>query len=191
MMTSETAPLLVTAQKIAAALGQAWGAEPGQSPPVLVYLNGPEGATIRLALESRSKRMIISGKYPSDPDLPFYHSTQRDAPDAITVNAERTPQALAEEIRRRLLPGYLPELKKAQEELERARSWDREKHALTTSVCSLLGVDAPKHKTGMIYAGRLAFEISSPSEISIRKTIYLSIEQLKRIFEAVPELFKD
>jgi len=114
--------------RVAPFLGDGWTARPHPDgePSMGGYLDGPDGATLHAYggyQAGRTDRLAITGYYPDDPTdgrarvggsgCPWLNP----GPDAyqarrhsITVRKDRTPEAIAREIHRRLLPDYLADL---------------------------------------------------------------------------------
>ncbi len=104
-----------------------------------VYLDGPNGARLFLALDWRnSDRLEVSGIYPRGTQL---HNVERHE---IGVRRDRGPAVIAREITRRLLPGYLTDLERVQADNdERATMRDR-RQSVARELAELAGgtVDA-------------------------------------------------
>lgn len=107
---TDTLPDIRTAaEQVALELGDGWIANDGDQLSHLAYLDGPDDARLAIRYEwNRKHRVAISGYYPDAP----YGVVNNDH-HSITVNAHRGPETVAKEIRRRLLPGYLPDLEDA------------------------------------------------------------------------------
>lgn len=111
--------------EIAAALGPAWTPRPYTPKDGNEYepdprehwtdIDGPRGTGLRLHWDgwNQKGRVSISGEYPTVPGLPTGHSgrghkrNDEDWP-TITAAVDRGPEAIAAEVRRRVLPGYAP-----------------------------------------------------------------------------------
>lgn len=77
-----------------------------------------------LFIRSEGGRLIITGTYP---DRMIYGRGAKFV--KITVAADRDPVAVAKEIVRRVLPGYLPELAKVQERIKEGKRDEQERKA--------------------------------------------------------------
>lgn len=104
--------------------GGGWTHEAGQACYGSVTLHHPDGLGFNLSHHgsyrkgAAGRRLTVSGIYPAD-------SNVRHA-EAVTVSMDREPTAMARDIVRRWMPGYLAVIGQA---LENARQADRERAA--------------------------------------------------------------
>jgi hypothetical protein len=138
---------------LATALGEGWG--PDTSPfwkdaTHATRIVGPDGATLFLRLGSensnRRGRLIISGAYPEGSSALYgveYHE--------ITVDATKSPDVIARDINRRLLPSYLPELATVTARLQDQKTAEASRAEATRRLGALPGVSAFRQDTSKAY----------------------------------------
>jgi hypothetical protein len=137
---------------IARALPPGWSAEPA---------NGSHGRTLRhvdgygVLFETcwdKPKRLKISGVWPQD-STGHTHHPYTGAP-SITVSAEKSAKAIADDIERRLLPEYLEHYRQQYAKAEEASTYERETeatiHAIEGVTASLRGA----HNKAIVYPYR-------------------------------------
>ncbi|WP_353707278.1 hypothetical protein ABRQ22_14850 [Cellulosimicrobium sp. ES-005] len=122
MSTHEEREILrQTVGHVVTALGEGWSvdADPQWEEYRGVYVDGPDGARLWLTLAwNNADRLEVQGLYPK-PEEPHARGWSKrydeERKDSITVRRDRDPAAIAREITRRLLPGYLEMLGEAVE----------------------------------------------------------------------------
>jgi hypothetical protein len=101
-------------------------------------LVGPAGARLHLRYDKYGGRIAIHGEYPRDGGT-IYPWNDKDRPSAITVSAQREPNAIARDIERRYLPAYLAAYRNGVELLNKARAHDQTKKDLAARLAKLCG----------------------------------------------------
>lgn len=128
------------ADALSAETDQPWGAIVAHG---TAHLAGPGSA--ELYLHERDGRLLIHGNYG-----PAYGWRPRDAGiDRIGVAATATPDRIAREIRRRLLPGYLPALEAARTAFERNEARVAAASAVLTELLDLAGGRRAQHTSDL------------------------------------------
>ena len=146
-VTAETRVDLTTlGADVAAALGPGWQAvvTNDREPPTWVHLEGPDGAAVSMHVVTypRPPRLSISGVFPRDPQGggdfgPSGYGTDQRV--TIRVATGRPAAAIAGEIRRRLLPTYLPQHAKACERQAATETGRQDAERLARRLAELLG----------------------------------------------------
>jgi len=114
MSYTETEITRQTAGMVATALGDGWTVDTSENFAEHrdAYMDGPDGARLALGpIWNKPDRLEIRGVYPAGARSVY----PAPARSVITVDRHRAPDAIAREITRRLLPGYLPELARIDE----------------------------------------------------------------------------
>ncbi len=142
-----------------------------------VRLHGPDGAALSITRPwNNPLRVSVHAGYPQGTSQVAYHLPEH----AITVAVSRGAQAIAREIQRRLLPGYLRDLTKALDALraraDAAQARERVAAGLLAAVPGLRrGIESDTRVTLTYYRGSAgpngSVEISGPGdEVSINLT---------------------
>lgn len=98
-----------------------------------VYLDGPDGSRLFLALDWRNAdRVEISGVYPR-------HQAYGVERYKIGVGRTRGPVVIAREITRRLLPGYLTELARVRADVDEHATMRDKRQTVATEFAALVG----------------------------------------------------
>jgi len=123
------------AKEVAPQLTGVWFyVEPGNDNDVCATLDGPDGAAIWLRPYARSTDVIeIRGEIPKGLgiDARYGHS--------IRVSSKRSPDDIAGEIRRRLLPRYLAELAAINSTIRAEKERDEKDSALAAEIALIVG----------------------------------------------------
>ncbi|MFI6218758.1 hypothetical protein ACIBCD_42680 [Nocardia brasiliensis] len=100
--------LLELGHQIAAALGPGWSAERGYMIQAHAILRGPGDQALSIRHGDASHRRSEHGRLQISPDYGELnrHLNSGEGPTTITVAADRSHNAIAAEITRRLLPAY-------------------------------------------------------------------------------------
>jgi hypothetical protein len=124
------------ARAVAAELGDAWslGDEIGWG----FQMNGPGGQRLHIASE-KGGRAEIHGVYPS-PTAYYFDGEQHRS---IGVSLSRGPEAIAREIRRRVMPDYVATLAKVKAADERHREAYEARQEYAGKVYRVIGKEPP------------------------------------------------
>lgn len=160
-------------------------------------LVGSGGATICL-LTSRHEagRVRVSGRWPRLPDGGHYYPGKGST--AITCSAGRDPRALAKDIERRFLPGYLAEYAKAVEYCQARGRGEAAAIELATRIGDVIGTNPGQLRNGsvtvLVYLaeahGRIEVTAGSPPSVSLNLGS-VTPDQALRIAEVLAEGRKD
>jgi hypothetical protein len=183
------------AQAICDALGNGWHTSPPNPDAIYdrqSYLIGSDGAQLDISSTwAGNHKLYIAGSewgvVPKSDKVPYGIKMP-----SIQVSDTKTPEQIAKDIKRRLLPEYAQVLatlkQKYQEQVDYAS-------ALVASKEEVLAIaGGSKHKRE--YESEVQYRFNGPSiEVtspdSIRVTyLYLTVDQYRRMKEAIPELWK-
>lgn len=182
------------AQAICDALGNGWHTSPRDPEAIYdrqTYLIGDDGAQLYISgtWAGKNKLHIAGsewGTVPKSDKVPYGIKMP-----SIQVSSTKTPEQIAKDIKRRLLPDYgivLAELKqKYQEQVNYASALV----ACKEEVLAIAG--GSKHKrehepeTQYCYNGP-SIEVTSPDSIRVTY-LYLTVDQYRRMKEAISELW--
>ncbi len=111
-----------------------------------------------------------------------------EKPQFITAAEDKPAAFVAGHIARRLLPKYLPFLAEKLHSKQANDKWEGGKAATYSAALAVVGISDAK---GRAYVGpnNISIKASSPHTIELGH-FDVTPEQLKKIVEAVPELFK-
>lgn len=127
-------------------------------------------------------RLYISGSFPNGAALPY--NTERPS---ITVAENKDANKIAADIKRRLLPAYVELLTTVLINDSRAKAFEASRASLAEEVAKVVG---GRVQGQMVYSKGWDLQVCSPDSIRINGNCnYLTIEQLKKIAAACPELF--
>jgi hypothetical protein len=175
----QAAELRGLAAQLAALIG--YTVEPPAADPYMrdtVRLHGPDGAVLTLTRQRNNPlRLSVHGRYPPGTTQVAYHLPSH----TITISISRGAQAIARDIARRLLPGYLADLARAQQALhtraDASRARERVAAQLLAVVPGLRRGVASDTRVTLVYYGQRhsgtngSVEISGPGdEVSISLT---------------------
>lgn len=127
-------------------------------------------------------RLYISGSFPNGVELPY----KAERP-SITVAENKTPDRIAADITRRLLPAYVALLITVLDKKAKAEEFEAGRQRLAAEVAIIVG---GKVKEQMVYSKGWDLQVAGPDSIRINGNCnYITLEQLKKIKAACPELF--
>lgn len=174
------------ATKIAEALGSDWKRSTrfdADDSGWRAELEGPANQRLFLSNTWASKgRLYISGDVPQNAQIPY-----GEVRPSITVASTKSSQQIANDITRRLLPEYLPFLEKVLDSKAKSDAFKAGREALAAQVAVVVG---GRVQGEMVYSGGWDLQVSSPDSIRINGNCnYITLEQLKKIKAACPELF--
>lgn len=198
MNTENAAPaqksLKEIAESIAEALGQEWSRstrfdlEDG-SRQWRARLEGPGVEALFISNTWGPRGMLsISGWVPDDIDR---QSVRLPEMAHINVSLSKTPEQMAREIQRRLLPEYRKQLAEVLKAHAADLEWKDGVRKTKQRVVEIIG--GLLHNDSEIVVGRGSTDIQVCGPDSLRFSghcLYFSTEQLKKIYDAVPELFE-
>ena len=191
-----TKTLREIAEEIALALGSDWTRsakfdedDAGERTQWRARLEGPHGEALFLSNTWGPKGMLhISGWVPDYVDR---QTVSIPTMPSINVSLAKSPQAMAKDIQRRLLPEFrtilADLLKKHMADLERKDGIRKTKYR----VAEILGGLA-KEDSELIYGhGSFDIQVCGPDSLRFHgHCLYFTLDQLARIKNAVPELFE-
>lgn len=105
--------------------GQQWTVKPSDNQNTISYLNGPEGMAFRLAAKPSHNVLSIMGVYPEDNMGVIWPLNQKQREIGVRISRKKTPEEIAREVHRRLLPRYKEVYA---EGIEAARISDEKRH---------------------------------------------------------------
>ncbi len=169
-MTTSDSDALVRqlAYQVAIELGPDW--TPDENPEwakhPFTFLNGPDGAQLQLTIPRLApKRLTVRGVHPHRPEQGQRHSGQ------ITIAWGRGARAIAAEITRRLLPGYLPALAESQARQAQLHASDERRKNVTTVILTLLpGTTVTEFDSSTTLYLRLPGDSSGKAQIDLAGT---------------------
>lgn len=121
------------AEQVAPLLGEGWTFDEANQGYGGI-IRGPNGAELFIRIERR--RANITGYYPERP------STYGTKFHSITVSIDRSPEGIAADITRRLLPRYLPDLEWANAEAVKAKAAEEARQRLASELAACQGAHA-------------------------------------------------
>lgn len=150
------------------------------------YIDGPNSSSLFFSNTwAGPGRIEVSGRYP--------HNNRVRTPDyyKITVADTRAALEVAKEIKRRLLPEYLPALADFLARDKADKDYENAKWKLASGAEELLGLSCLKDINSFWYVGPNAAKLSVRSEELLElEHVQVTLAQLKKIKRAVPELFR-
>ena len=183
-----------TTRAIASHLGWEWTLdEDWLADNCMARLNGPDGAAIHLRSSTyeytpdNGTRLEISGSFPHSK----YGSHAPCNALSITVSAAKSPMTIANDIRKRFLPFYLPLYAEALERKQNYEEGEQLQAAVTQQLADLMGgsvgrdgrVFRPSHLDGYGHievqhgGGAVNFKLSSiPLDLALRIAAILGKE---------------
>jgi len=178
------------AENIAKALGEGWKRSTRFDETDSSWraeLEGPDNQVLFLSSTWGGKdRLFISGelvRYSQSGDLPYGMSRP-----SITVSIEKSAQQVARDITKRLIPDYLPKLAEVLKRKAERETFESNRKSLADQVAEITGGCV---KEEMVYTGNWDLQVSGPESIRVQGHCnYLTLEQLKKINEVCPELFR-
>lgn len=143
------------ARKVATKLGADWharrpevqeGDRPDMYPP---RLHGPDGMRLvmRFGGYQNEGRLRIAGDLAGDLHK---HLSYNEREPSITVSESRTPDQIAREIMRRLLPTHIEQLARTTARKAEADQYEREREALKGELMRAAGINSTAHD-GTLY----------------------------------------
>lgn len=109
---------------------------------------------------------------------------------SINVSETKTPEQIARDIERRLLPAYLPELEKALAQVEQINSRDQKRQANTQKMADYFGVAPQNDREQTIYVydkiKGLGYKIAA-TEDTVKFELEISPEMAIKIFDLLKE----
>lgn len=138
---------------------------------------------------NKAGQLHIGGWYP---EYINHNTAQRvgHAP-SINVSISKTPKQIAADIKRRLLPEYRTLLAKVLEEHRKDAEFKTGTEKLKAEVAKVIGGTVREGSEVIYGGGNFDVQVSSPTSLRfVGHCQYLTLDQLKRIKKAVPELFE-
>ncbi len=178
MDETKKAELIRIASGIAAALGPEWSRrEEDTESDWRAYLDGPDDMHLFLSNTWAGQgKLHISGVFPQN----TYHENVK-----INVNLMRSPEAIAKDITRRLLPGYRAELAKGLKQEQEQKEHDAGKQRTIRELSALLG--AQEHHCH--YAGIASIEVTGPDQLKV-KLDNLSFATFREMYQKFQGIFR-
>jgi hypothetical protein len=181
------------AQAVCNALGGDW--HPNQPSDDSMYdrsadLIGADGAQLHLSLTWAGKGKIhICG---SDRAVIGTANTPYGIKlPSINVSDTKTPEQIAKDIKRRLLPEYGPVLAEIKARWQSQLDFEAGVNATQDAIIGMSGGKRSTQDSGRIYGVRgPSIEVTSPDSIKVTY-LYLTLNQYKRMKEALPELWQE
>jgi hypothetical protein len=186
------------AQEIAQALGSDWklstkfdAEDANDRRPWRSRIEGPNSQALFLSNTWGGKGMLhVAGWTPDGID----HNTQARVGQlpSINISLAKTSEQMAKDITRRLLPDYQAQLTKLFEQHRQDTDYKNGVEVLRKAVADVLDVPLRDTDTEVIRGkGNVDIQVSSPTSLRLHgHMLYVTLDQLKRIKKAVPELFE-
>ncbi len=167
--TNEIIHMAQLGPQIAAELGPEWTAHSSDETSwrPSVTLSRADGASIYIVRDRKDTRLVISGEYP--------HDYSREVLD-ITVGIKYPPVTIAGQIRRRLLPEYLPAYALAVERKTRADTNEAARLAALQKLADIAGEPINANSGKIYFYAPLGLEDKSWSEIELGGADYGKFE---------------
>lgn len=187
------------AQEIAKALGPEWSAMPSHHEETMdvawmAYLHGPAFRALTLNMGTwRNGRLTILGscvrlqKQYHDPRVSQPHIGPMPT---ISVDPFKDGETIAKDIRRRLLSDYEQAYELAAENLAATERSAKERARVAEELIQLTGGKLSPNFPFSIYTRGQNLNVDYPDSISFSHNPTFTLDQMRRIIAAVPELFK-
>lgn len=164
-MTSTTAPtMLDQIAPIATALGAGWVATARGYGGA--HLDGPDGVRIHVTADDWRKanagRLFLRSSFPDELTGHLYGTPAT----RISVGGERTPEAIARDIERRLLPAHREALAVARQRKTESDAEDARRHAVMLQVLAAMGEGANAWREDKATAGEYGDAVRADVEVS-------------------------
>lgn len=184
--------LQALAKEIAKSLGNGWTHDQSfaedDGRDWRARIDGPNQQRLFLSNSwAKQKGMLyISGWTPDGVE----HDTRNPLP-SINVNLSKTPDQIAKDITRRLLPDYQFALSAILLKHQQQTEYKANLQETKQQVAEVLGVELREDRDVIMGNGAVDIQVTSPDSLRFHgHCLYLTIDQLKRIKQAVPELFE-
>lgn len=166
-MTSTTAPtMLDRIAPIATALGAGWVATPDDGWHDGVTLTGPGGEQLHATVDDWRKanagRLFLRGSFPDELAGHLYGTPAT----RISVDGSRSPEAIARDIERRLLPAYREALAIARQRKAESDEVAARRHAVMLQILTAMGGDAHAWCESKATAGEFDDAVRADVEVS-------------------------
>ena len=174
-------------QNVAKEMGEGWAyivPEPGNESTRHASMSGPNGQEVYFNNSRSGKdRVYVSGTFPQGQSLP-YNETR----PSITMDGNKPAAKMAADIKRRLLPEYQRILALVIERKMQAETFEANRKNVQAQVAMI--VDG-RLQGEMVYTGGWEIQVSGPDSIRFYGHCnYLTLEQLRKINQVCPELFR-
>lgn len=172
---------------LATALGEGWSVDTSErfADYPGVYLDGPQGVRLYVRLYVQlnwrnADRAVISGVYPEG-GLRLYGVQRHE----ISVSRFRDVGAIARDVIKRLLPGYVTELEDVRRRLVEADEYEAGRRALARRLSAILEPTGDGRMGTSVYApGMGTFEVQGPDSVSLER-FYVPAEIAVLIAEVI------
>ena len=152
-------------------------------------IDGPDSASVFISNTWGGKHRIhLSGSFPQD-----VHFSYQELRPSITVADTATPERIAAEIKRRLLPEYLPLLAKKLESKRQHDNFEANKLATFKAALNVVGYAVESHN-GVVREEKsigpdyISFRTLNETQVQLDR-FQVTPEQLRKIHAVCPELF--
>jgi hypothetical protein len=153
-------------------------------------IDGPDSASIFVSNTWGGKgRIHLGGSFPND-----VHFGYQESRPSITVAESATPERIAKEITRRLLPEYLPLLAKKLADKNAHDNFEANKLATFKAALAVIGY-AVESYNGQVREEKsigpeyIHFRTLNETQVQLDR-FQVTVEQLRKINAVVPELFR-
>ena len=152
-------------------------------------IEGPDQAAIFVSNTWAGKgRLSLSGNFPHD-----VHFGYQETRPSITVSESATPQRIAKEIQRRLLPDYLPLLVKKLADKNAHDNFETNKMATFKAALEVIGYAVESYQGAIreeksIGPEYIHFRTLNETQVQMDR-VQVSVSQLQKIAAVCPELF--
>ena len=134
-------------------------------------------------------KLHISGAFPTSIKG---ESSRYGNPIDINVSVSKTPEQIARDIERRLLPLYLPELEKAIDRVNRMNTYHQKREANIRKMAEYFGVEFKPDKDPSIYVydkiPGLGSRIETSGEENVKFTLEVAPDLTIKVFDLLKEV---
>ncbi len=155
------------------------------------HLTGGDGQDIMIEIgdHKTKERFSLTGCFPRDNQGNYLHY---GSSRSITVAAEKSPEQIARDIEKRLIPEYLVELKKALDQVETSNRYHRARHENLKKIADHLGVnlsswDSGKNDFVSPHLVGIGGKIEAQEEDKVTLTVEVTPEMAIRIIDLLRE----
>ncbi len=181
--------LQALAASIAENLPGGWAIRSDKGNATCVVLQGADEAElwVRSGYDVGSGRIEVRGAYPAG----TYQNVYNYAHFETTASADRDPAAIARQVEKRVLAGYLPELERVVQSLATGRARQESAEHEARSLVQYAGRGRVREPNGTAFtgaegwAGSVAFRTFDGERFSIDRLYDLTAEQVRAIVDMV------
>lgn len=139
-------------------------------------LNGQNGARLFISYDDRTKKISVTPCYVRENGVQYPYSYKNDPPlvGTINISVTRSAEAVAKDIQKRVIDGYLPLYEKGVQQLASIKDYEAKKAAIATEFAELLNDD--RHRHGNDNVSRYVYKPGCDKSTSQKDTCYIEIQ---------------